>query len=638
MQLALDSRRLSLLRPQPVVLLAEAKTLKKHADLPSSVAMATAAEALISAWRSDRYVAFVDEVLLNTERALVERLRHAAGVPAAAEVSVKYGGWARQAVISDFLILRDSSSTSIDHVFAARLWPGGELALWRNALLGWHKRLANAASQDIHERHLQMRLGLGKNLQAFYQATRATVPAQERSIHDSTDLTEQKAPVTDPDLRTVTAKTDIEETDQTPTESPAQHILAIGTEWASGHGGLSTFNRSLCASLAALGHRVVCLVATATDADVRDAEALGVEVIRPPFAFGISPEAALLRRPLLPEGFKPQVIIGHGRHTGAAAMVQQEDHFPGSQRIHFVHVAPGDIEWPKSHLQRQSGQDADAEEKATERESIEVALAAGATLVAGVGPRLTGEITRLLQRLADMPTIHRFDPGLSERVLNRQPPKQLSCLLFGRVEDFTLKGVDIAAGAFDLLPQAIHDQLRPTLEVRGAKRGQSDETKQAILDCMASKDRRVRVLDYTTDASAIRGDIRAATAVMVPSRAEGFGLVGLEAIGGGTPTLISGKSGLGDLIVEINAKLAEYFVVPVTDDFREDCRRWAERLRYLLEHPEEAFDRVRELQSAIQSHTTNLRAAKQLMAALAAAASSEGKRSASPSPDLRARR
>jgi hypothetical protein len=41
-------------------------------------------------------------------------------------------------------------------------------------------------------------------------------------------------------------------------------ILAVGTEWASGHGGLSTFNRQLCIALARTGADVTCLAIAPT--------------------------------------------------------------------------------------------------------------------------------------------------------------------------------------------------------------------------------------------------------------------------------------------------------------------------------------------------------------------------------------
>ena len=49
-------------------------------------------------------------------------------------------------------------------------------------------------------------------------------------------------------------------------------ILALGTEWHSGHGGLSTFNRQLCRALAAAGVEVICVVLRASPEDKRDAE------------------------------------------------------------------------------------------------------------------------------------------------------------------------------------------------------------------------------------------------------------------------------------------------------------------------------------------------------------------------------
>ncbi len=93
-------------------------------------------------------------------------------------------------------------------------------------------------------------------------------------------------------------------------------ILSVGDEWQSGHGGLSTFNRQLCSAMAAAGADVVCLVLKASPDDRKNAEACGVTLVEATPTPGLREQDALVRRPQLPDGFTPDLVIGHGRVTG----------------------------------------------------------------------------------------------------------------------------------------------------------------------------------------------------------------------------------------------------------------------------------------------------------------------------------
>ena len=55
-------------------------------------------------------------------------------------------------------------------------------------------------------------------------------------------------------------------------------------------------------------------------------------------------------------------------------------------------------------------------------------------------------------------------------------------------------------------------------------------------------------------ASVARSHAAWSSLVLMPSRVEGFGLAGLEAITSGTPVRISGASGLGMLLEELLAQ------------------------------------------------------------------------------------
>src|SRR5688500_3840680 len=94
-------------------------------------------------------------------------------------------------------------------------------------------------------------------------------------------------------------------------------ILVVATEWRSRRGGLSTFNRELCAALARAGHQVVCLVPDADVEEITDGLARGVVLLQAVAEFGADELVRLRRRPGL-GALEPEVVIGHGRITGPA--------------------------------------------------------------------------------------------------------------------------------------------------------------------------------------------------------------------------------------------------------------------------------------------------------------------------------
>jgi hypothetical protein len=208
-------------------------------------------------------------------------------------------------------------------------------------------------------------------------------------------------------------------TPEPPSAPQGGDILVLATEWQSGHGGLSTFNRKLCIALAASGQRVVCAVPIPTREEKEHANQHGVELIPAPASTGAVPNSGLFRRLKLPEGFDPGILIGHGRITGPAAQAQANDSFPEAKRLHFIHMAPGEIEWFKGKE--------DAAFQSEQRSQTELELSRGAALVVAVGPRLMLEHGNLLDGLPEPPPLFRFDPGFSSGP-ERSPPRGIQCL------------------------------------------------------------------------------------------------------------------------------------------------------------------------------------------------------------------
>jgi len=392
-----------------------------------------------------------------------------------------------------------------------------------------------------------------------------------------------------------------------------QHrVLAICTEWDSKHGGLPAFNRQLCTAIAAEEAWVVCLVLSATAAEKRHAEQGGVTLIEAADLGEMTEALALARRPALPAGFVPTVIIGHSRVTGAVAKALQEDHFPEAKRLHVVHVAPDEIEWHK--LDRGD----DAATRAEGRTETELFLARNAHRVVAVGPQIFHRLQNDLVPDEILPL--QIDPGFdgTDAIEASAPAGLWRVLIMGRLEDAELKGLDIAARA---LGQTLRWRGRtaPAVEfvIRGAPAKSADALRRQALAWAQVPSLKVVVRPYTHENQRLAADLRRASLVLMPSRAEGFGLVGVEAIVSGTPVLISESSGLGVLLDRtLQPDDVQRVVVAMAGDDDEIVERWARAIDAILRDRDAAFRRASDIRQQLASRKTWPMAAQTVLAAV----------------------
>ncbi|MEU4801690.1 glycosyltransferase [Actinosynnema sp. NPDC023587] len=382
-----------------------------------------------------------------------------------------------------------------------------------------------------------------------------------------------------------------------PAETGRTDVLVVATEWSSGKGGLSTFNRRMCRALAKAGAGVYCLVPAFTGEEYADAAGAGVTLVQAKRSPGTSDLDVLTRKPVLPEGIRPRLIIGHGRITGPAAHALAADHFgaddhhPAAEQVHVLHMSAEEIEWYKTDREDDAG------DRAAKRSRIEIDLARSAAHAVAVGPRL---YDRYLKELAARgSTVERFDPGFdTEQDVVTEPPagKRLRVLLFGRAEDESLKGLDLAAAAFAKAVRYRGPTAGPVeLVVRGADQDTCESLRTKMIEWSGSKSGNIVVRPYSIDPAELAIDLRTANLALMPSRSEGFGLVGAEAIAMGVPALISGESGLGTLLREFDEEVANQVVVPVTHDDDEDAEAWARAIQNALFDPKAAFTRAQDL-------------------------------------------
>lgn len=247
-----------------------------------------------------------------------------------------------------------------------------------------------------------------------------------------------------------------------------------------------------------------------------------------------------------------------------------------------------EIEWLKGD------RDDDAGTRAEIRTEEEIALGKSAHRVVAVGPRLHGRVVGDLGPYECPPPL-RFDPGFDRLgdPHGAPPGDPWRVLLLGRAEDAVLKGLDLAAAALGRVARNRTGLPRIELVVRGAPVGTADALRERLQEWAASPALDVVVRPYTTRGERLEADLRRASLVLMPSRREGFGLVGVEAIVAGTPVLVSAESGLGRLLLEtLEREDAARFVLPVTGDRDADVSSWAENIGAVLRDRDAAFRRA----------------------------------------------
>mmetsp|Transcript_5810 Transcript_5810/g.8134 ORF Transcript_5810/g.8134 Transcript_5810/m.8134 type:complete len:285 (+) Transcript_5810:1889-2743(+) len=248
--------------------------------------------------------------------------------------------------------------------------------------------------------------------------------------------------------------------------------------------------------------------------------------------------------------------------------------FPHAKRVHFIHTSPV-IE----HLKSLDN----ASDKADAERNKELEYALGA-IVFAVGPRLTRQWTDEFGE--QLQIVNTFNPGFSEPMA-RKRPTQKQLLMMGRLDKGNLKGVDIAVSAIL--------KLRPPVErfiLRGTPQDASEAAEQQKLEATyQGQGLPLLVKRYNPSVAVIHKDLQEASLLLMPSREEGFGLVGWEAIQKGTPVLISSNSGLADLLKQYHC------YGPIVDvtwgaTLNENAEVWSKKIAENLSNYEQCFQGV----------------------------------------------
>ena len=326
-------------------------------------------------------------------------------------------------------------------------------------------------------------------------------------------------------------------------------VTFLASEWGSSKGGLSTLNRELAINIAKDPRvKVSYFVPSCNDEDKTAAHSHKVELIKAARRPGLD-ELEWLNFP--PKDLQIDVVVGHGVKLGHQAQIIRESH--ECKWIQVVHTDPEELGIYKEYANPISN--------AQKKHKTEVELCELADFVVPVGPKLYKAFRSYLASCEKEQCFFEFTPGIlaefSELKQSLEKREVCKVLCFGRgdSEDFKLKGFDIAARAMAKLSHCI-------LLFVGAAEGKLEETRTRFLDFDIPPSQ-LRVRPFLDSREDLKKVFCEADLVVMPSRTEGFGLTGLEALSAGLPILVSRKSGFAEALLKI--PFGRHFVVDSDD-------------------------------------------------------------------------
>ncbi|XP_019634395.1 PREDICTED: uncharacterized protein LOC109477535 isoform X1 [Branchiostoma belcheri] len=404
-------------------------------------------------------------------------------------------------------------------------------------------------------------------------------------------------------------------------------ILLINDEYGTSKGGVSTINLEAVQTLKGKVVKDKAVVyATALRVPKQDQEAAdrdGVTLITPYQSEGDKREPSLDWLTLEFKSHFPKstlssheyqvsrdpksvlpphvdVIIGHADVTDTAARNIHDEYYKEADLIMFTHVLPEDTEYFKG------GQRA---MEASEKEDAMLSQVHNAKAAFSVGHRIFKHFKNKY-RGDKKPRDHQlFFPRPSKvfEEVNIQPDSgegELVVLSIGRVKNAeNLKGYNLIARAIGIVRKYLESLRWIT---RGISKDAWEKSMKILEANLNSGDLKPTLRPYGTQED-IRNDMKTAHLVLMPSRSEPFGLVGLEAIAAGIPVLISDKSGLADMIKRLVAekKLPPGLNNRIVEtsmrdsDMDKTAEKWADKIRDTLTDTDRAFRDAKEFKDAL---------------------------------------
>jgi len=369
-------------------------------------------------------------------------------------------------------------------------------------------------------------------------------------------------------------------------DEPQEHggplrVLFLASEWGSSKGGLSTVNRELAVNVAKFPEvHVTFFVPQCNDTDKEAARKHKIDLVEATRIPGMDELMWLC----FPSPDMPiDVVVGHGLKLGPQANVIRNSH--NCKWVQFVHTAPEELSIHKEYPNAISSGD--------KKHETEVALCELADFVVTIGPKLHETFYSYLCSCKSKEKVFNFTPGIfsefSEVAQDPERSGKFRVLLFGRgdAEDFSLKGFDIAA-------KAVAELGDIRLLFVGAPVGKEEEVKERFLECgIRNKDLTVR--GFSPDRKRLKRAFFEVDVAVMPSRAEGFGLTGLEALSAGLPILVSRNSGFGEALSKV--PFGSYSVID-----SHDAQVWAEAIKDIKEkNKKQRLEEAKKLRNAYKN-------------------------------------
>jgi len=353
-------------------------------------------------------------------------------------------------------------------------------------------------------------------------------------------------------------------------------VTILASEWGSTKGGLSTINRELAIQLAKFSYvEVTFFLPKCSHEDKKAAESHDISILEAARRPGYD-ELDWLSFP--PEHLRIDVVVGHGVKLGRQAQVIRNSH--KCKWIQIVHTDSEELGMYKCYEKPIA--------TGEEKHRIEVKLCQMADFVVAVGPKLTESFRGYLSWCKK--DVFEFTPGVFTDFssVRLDPVKKNKCcvLVFGRgdTEDFELKGYDIAARSV----AALSDTL---LYFVGVPDGKHQEIAKRFVDLGIPKHCQ-KVRSYLNNREDLKPLFCEVDLVLMPSRTEGFGLTGLEAMSAGLPVIVSKNSGFGEALGRV--RFGSYFVVD-----SEDPSAWRKAIKDIWDKDrEKQFGEVKDVRGS----------------------------------------
>ena len=335
-------------------------------------------------------------------------------------------------------------------------------------------------------------------------------------------------------------------------------VTLLSSEWRSSTDReVSAISRELAIHLAKHPNvEVSVFLPKCSEEDKRNAASHKIQLVEAGELPGYEPLFSLSS---LPRDHDVDCVIGHGVHLGKQIQLIKKNTDCGwIQVVHSVHEEVG------MYKNIPEGQ---------RLQQTEVKLCKMADEVVAIGPKVAEAYKRFLCSAKEEKTILDLTPGVFSEFLNvaqaTDERKTFCVLVIGSgdsCEDFNVKGFNMAAEAIAELKDASYQ-----LKFLYSPREKAEEIADKLLQHGISRNQLI-VRSINDSRDVLANLFCEVDLAIMPSRTEGFGLPGLEALSAGLPVLVSGNSGLGEALREV--PLGSFCVID-----SEDPKDWAREIK-----------------------------------------------------------